>query len=191
MNDSHIKVQYSTSKLGWIKDQFIPYDTEIVFDGDQRFRQAYESVSERGNWKIWQSHMLKLRKTKRLEIKFMMAASFASVLVSLLGGLPFIVDLWGETEGGKTVSLMVATSIWANPDESAYIGDFKTTEVALEAKADMLNHLPMVLDDTSKTSSRIRDNFEGMVYDMCSGKEKADLTKSLESAERIDGRTVF
>lgn len=179
MNDSHIKVQYSTSKLGWIKDQFIPYDTEIVFDGDQRFRQAYESVSERGNWKIWQSHMLKLRKTKRLEIKFMMAASFASVLVSLLGGLPFIVDLWGETEGGKTVSLMVATSIWANPDESAYIGDFKTTEVALEAKADMLNHLPMVLDDTSKTSSRIRDNFEGMVYDMCSGKGKSRSNKEL------------
>lgn len=179
MNDSHIKVQYSTSKLGWIKDQFIPYDTEIVFDGDQRFRQAYESVSERGNWKIWQSHMLKLRKTKRLEIKFMMAASFASVLVSLLGGLPFIVDLWGETEGGKTVSLMVATSIWANPDESAYIGDFKTTEVALEAKADMLNHLPMILDDTSKTSSRIRDNFEGMVYDMCSGKGKSRSNKEL------------
>lgn len=162
MNDSHIKVQYSTSKLGWIQNDFIPYDTEIVFDGDQRFRQTYDSVSERGNWKIWQSHMQKLRKSGRLEIKFMMAASFASVLVSLLGGLPFIVDLWGETEGGKTVSLMVAASIWANPDESAYIGDFKTTEVALEAKADMLNHLPMILDDTSKTSSRIRDNFEGM-----------------------------
>lgn len=179
MNDSHIKVQYSTSKLGWIQNDFIPYDTEIVFDGDQRFRQTYDSVSERGNWKIWQSHMQKLRKSGRLEIKFMMAASFASVLVSLLGGLPFIVDLWGETEGGKTVSLMVAASIWANPDESAYIGDFKTTEAALEAKADMLNHLPMILDDTSKTSSRIRDNFEGMVYDMCSGKGKSRSNKEL------------
>lgn len=179
MNDSHIKVQYSTSKLGWIQNDFIPYDTEIVFDGDQRFRQTYDSVSEHGNWEIWQSHMQKLRKSGRLEIKFMMAASFASVLVSLLGGLPFIVDLWGETEGGKTVSLMVAASIWANPDESAYIGDFKTTEVALEAKADMLNHLPMILDDTSKTSSRIRDNFEGMVYDMCSGKGKSRSNKEL------------
>lgn len=179
MNDSHIKVQYSTSKLGWINGKFIPYDTDIIFDGDQRFRQAYDSISERGNWKIWQSHMLKLRKSRRIEIKFMMAASFASVLVSLLGGLPFIVDLWGETEGGKTVSLMVAASIWANPDESAYIGDFKTTEVALEAKADMLNHLPMILDDTSKTSSRIRDNFEGMVYDMCSGKGKSRSNKEL------------
>lgn len=179
MNDSHIKVQYSTSKLGWINGKFIPYDTDIIFDGDQRFRQAYDSISERGNWKIWQSHMLKLRKSGRIEIKFMMAASFASVLVSLLGGLPFIVDLWGETEGGKTVSLMVAASIWANPDESAYIGDFKTTEVALEAKADMLNHLPMILDDTSKTSSRIRDNFEGIVYDMCSGKGKSRSNKEL------------
>lgn len=179
MNDSHIKVQYSTSKLGWINGKFIPYDTDIIFDGDQRFRQAYDSISERGNWKIWQSHMLKLRKSGRIEIKFMMAASFASVLVSLLGGLPFIVDLWGETEGGKTVSLMVAASIWASPDESAYIGDFKTTEVALEAKADMLNHLPMILDDTSKTSSRIRDNFEGMVYDMCSGKGKSRSNKEL------------
>lgn len=179
MNDSHIKVQYSTSKLGWINGKFIPYDTDIVFDGDQRFRQSYDSISERGNWKIWQNHMLKLRKSGRLEIKFMMAASFASVLVSILGGLPFIVDLWGETEGGKTVSLMVAASIWANPDESAYIGDFKTTEVALEAKADMLNHLPLILDDTSKVSSRIRENFEGMVYDMCSGKGKSRSNKEL------------
>lgn len=179
MNDSHIKVQYSTSKLGWIGGQFIPYDTEIVFDGDSRFRQTYDSVSEHGNWKIWQSHMQKLRKTGRMEIKFMLAASFASVLVSLLGGLPFIVDLWGETEGGKTVSLMVAASVWANPDESAYIGDFKTTEVALEAKADMLNNLPMLLDDTSKTSARIRDNFEGVVYDMCSGKGKSRSNKEL------------
>ncbi len=179
MNDSHIKVQYSTSKLGWIGKEFIPYDTSIVFDGDSRFKQAYDSVSERGNWKIWQSHVTELRKTGRREIKFMLAASFASVLVNVLGGLPFIVDLWGETEGGKTVTLMLAASVWANPDDSAYIGDFKTTEVALEAKADMLNHLPMILDDTSKTSSRIKDNFEGLVYDLCSGKGKSRSNKDL------------
>lgn len=179
MNDSHIKVQYSTSKLGWIGSDFIPYDTEIIFDGDTRYRQTYESISAHGNWKIWQNHVIALRKTGRVEIKFMLAASFASVLVSILGGLPFIVDLWGETEGGKTVSLMLAASVWANPDESAYIGDFKTTEVALEAKADMLNHLPMMLDDTSKTSSRVRDNFEGVVYDLCSGKGKSRSNKEL------------
>lgn len=179
LNDNEIKVQHSTSKLGWVKGDFIPYDTNIVFDGDGRFRDLFDSVQERGSETIWLKHMTELRKTGRAEVKFMLAASFASVLVGLLGGLPFFVDLWGETEGGKTVSLMVATSVWADPGESRYIGDFKTTDVALEAKADMLNNLPMILDDTSKTSSRIRDNFEGVVYDLCSGKGKSRSNKEL------------
>ena len=178
-NDDYIDVQCSTSKLGWIENEFIPYDTDIIFDGDSRFKQTFESVSERGNYKIWLAHVKELRKSGRIEVKFLLAASFASVLVHILGGLPFFVDLWGETEGGKTVSLMVAASVWANPDESRYIGDFKTTDVALEAKADMLNHLPMFLDDTSKTSARIRDNFEGIVYDLCSGKGKSRSNKDL------------
>ena len=178
-NDDYINVQYSTSKLGWHGNEFIPYQSDIVFDGDNRFRQIFESVQEKGNRETWIEHMKELRATGRMESKFLLAASFSSVLVWLLGGLPFFVDLWGETEGGKTVSLMLAASVWANPDESQYIGDFKSTEVALEAKADMLNHLPMLLDDTSKTSSRIRDNFEGVVYDLCSGKGKSRSNKDL------------
>lgn len=178
-NEEYINIQYSTSKLGWIGKDFIPYDSDIVFDGDSRFKQTFESVQERGSGTLWYGHIKKLRASGRMEVKFLMAASFASALVHLLGGLPFFVDLWGETEGGKTVSLMVAASIWANPDESRYIGDFKTTDVALEAKADMLNHLPLVLDDTSKTSARIRDNFEGVVYDLCSGKGKSRSNKEL------------
>lgn len=105
---------------------------------------------------MWLEHIRSLRRSGRMEVKFLLAAAFASVLLQPLGGLPFFVDLWGETEGGKTVSLMVAASVWANPDESQYIGDFKSTDVALEAKADMLNNLPMLLDDTSKTCSTCR-----------------------------------
>ena len=179
MNDSLIEVQSSTSKLGWHKDEFIPYDDNIVFDGDNRFKALYDAVHERGNEDVWYEHVKKLRASGKKEIKFMLAASLASVLIKPLGGLPFFVDLWGETEGGKSVSLMLACSVWANPDESQYIGDFKTTDVALEAKADMLNHLPMMLDDTSKTSARIRDNFEGIVYDLCSGKGKSRSNKEL------------
>lgn len=178
-NDNEIQVQYSTSKLGWIKNGFIPYDTEIVFDGDSRFKQVFESIEQRGSRETWYDHVKALRKAGRIEIKFMLAAAFASVLIGPLGALPFFVDLWGETEGGKSVTLMLACSIWANPDENRYIGDFKTTDVALEARADLLNNLPMMLDDTSKTSSRIRDNFEGIVYDLCSGKGKSRSNKDL------------
>lgn len=178
-NSESIAVQYSSSKLGWIKGDFIPYDTDIIFDGDSRFKQIFESIQEHGSRDRWYDHVRELRASGRIEIKFMLAASFASVLLSILGGLPFFVDLWGETEGGKTVSLMLACSVWANPDESSYIGDFKSTDVALEARADVLNNLPMMLDDTSKTSARIRDNFEGVVYDLCSGKGKSRSDKEI------------
>lgn len=179
LNDDEIDVQYSSSKLGWIKDGFLPYDTDIIFDGDTRFSHLYEAVEECGDRNIWYEHVKMLRKTGRPEIKILMAASFASVLVAKLGALPFFVDLWGETEGGKTVTLMLAASVWADPADNKYIGDFKTTDVALEVKADMLNHLPMILDDTSKVSGRIRDNFEGLVYDLCSGKGKSRSNKDL------------
>lgn len=179
LNEDYINIQYSSSKLGWIKDDFLPYDTDIVFDGDIRFKQLFESIEQKGSREIWYSHIKELRRAGRIETKFLLAASFSSILVSLLGGLPFIVDLWGETEGGKTVSLMVAASVWANPGENRYIGDFKSTDVALEAKADMLNNLPMILDDTSKVSARIRDNFEGFIYDLCSGKGKSRSNKEL------------
>lgn len=178
-NEDYINVQYSTSKLGWIKGGFLPYDTDIVFDGDARFRQISESVRQEGSRNEWYEHVGALRKSGRVEVKFMLAASFSSALVHPLGGLPYFVDLWGETEGGKTVSLMVAASVWANPDESAYIKDYKGTEVGLEAICDLLNHLPLILDDTSKKNRKIEDNFEGLVYDLCSGKGKTRSNKDL------------
>ena len=162
LNDDDIPVQKSTSKLGWIGQDFIPYDTDIIFDGDMQFKQLYESIGSYGNKQMWMDHVLELRKSGRMEIKFFLAASFASVLVGMTGALPFIVDLWGETEGGKSVAMMLAASIWANPADSMYIGDFKTTDVQLEVRSDLLNHLPLMLDDSSKVSARIRDNFEGV-----------------------------
>lgn len=179
-NRDDIKTQYSTSKLGWGRyGDFLPYDTEVIFDGDYKFHAVYDSIRPHGDYETWKNHVRELRQTGRLEVKFLLAASFSSILIKKIGALPFFVDLWGDTEGGKTVSLMVAASVWADPDESRYIGDFKTTDVALETKADMLNNLPMFLDDTSKVSKKIADNFEGIVYDMCSGKGKSRSNKEL------------
>ena len=179
LNNDDIAIKQSSSKLGWHNGDFLPYEGNIIFDGDTRFKSIRDAIHEEGSETAWLDHVRAIRKTGRIEAKFLLAASFASVLVKMLGTLPFFVDLWGETEGGKSVSLMLACSVWANPDESQYIGDFKTTDVALEAKADMLNNLPMMLDDTSKTSARIRDNFEGIVYDLCSGKGKSRSNKEL------------
>ena len=45
---------------------------------------------------------------------------------------------------------MVAASYMGQSDESAYIKDYKGTEVGLEAICDLLNNLPLILDDPSK-----------------------------------------
>lgn len=178
-NEDYIAVQYSTSKLGWIRGGFLPYDTDIVFDGDARYRQIAESITPTGSRNKWYEHVAQLRRSGRMEIKLMLAASFSSVLVQPLGGLTYFVDLWGDTEGGKSVATMVAASVWANPDESAYIKDYKGTEVGLEVVCDLLNNLPLILDDSSKKNRKIEENFEGLVYDLCSGKGKTRSNKEL------------
>ena len=178
-NDNFIKIKRSTSKFGWLNKDFIPFDGDIIFDGDMKFKQVSESVTTQGDYKTWLDHAKTVRARKRIESKFCLAASFASVLVAPLRGLPFFVDLWGGTEAGKSVALMLAASVWANPDENAFVGDYKSTETALEAKADMLNHLPMLLDDTSNQNRRLAENFESLVYVLCSGKGKTRSNKDI------------
>ena len=178
-NDNFIKIKRSTSKFGWLNKDFIPFDGDIIFDGDMKFKQVSESVTTQGSYTTWLDHVRTVRARKRIESKFCLAASFASVLVAPLRGLPFFVDLWGGTEAGKSVALMLAASVWANPDENAFIGDYKSTETALEAKADMLNHLPMLLDDTSNQNRRLAENFESLVYVLCSGKGKTRSNKDI------------
>ena len=180
MNETNINVCLSSSKLGWSKDgHFLPYDIEITFDGDGKFQQLHDSIHPTGSREAWYELVKSIRSTRTLSVSILLAASFASVLVGKLEALPFIVDLWGETEGGKTVTLMLAASVWANPSENCYIGDFKSTDVGLEVRADCLNSLPMILDDTSKVSERIRDKFESIIYDLCSGKGKTRSNKDL------------
>lgn len=190
-NADHIEVRYSSSKLGWIRKEFLPYDTEITFDGDFKARQLFESIGEYGNREKWYGHLKDLRKTGRFEIKIMLAASFASILLHPIGALPFFVDLWGESEGGKSITLMAAASVWANPEEHAYIGDFTATDIGLEVKANMLNHLPMMLDDTSKKNRRIEENFESIVYNLCSGKGKTRSNKDIGINTENNWRNVI
>jgi len=178
-NTGQIGVQYSSSKLGWIRKEFLPYDTEITFDGDSKAKQLFESISEYGDRDQWYGHIRELRRLGKFEIKIMLAASFASVLVCPTDTLPFMIDLWGESGKGKSVTLAVAASVWATPREHAYIGDYGSTDIGYEAKANILNHLPLMLDDTSKAKKKVLENMEEIVYNLCSGKGKTRSNKEI------------
>ena len=191
LNSDSIELNNSTSKLGWHGTEFIPFDSDIVFDGDVRFRELFKAIHAKGSEVVWLKEVKAVRSSNRMETKMLLAASFASVLVKIIGCLPFFVDLWGETEGGKSVSLMLACSVWANPDESQYIGDYKSTDVALEVRADVLNNLPVLLDDTSNATKKIVDDFENIIYRLCSGKGKSRSNKELGATRENNWKNCF
>ena len=172
-NLNDIPVKNSTSKFGWHDEDFIPYDTYVVFDDESRFKDLAASLKSSGSFDIWLELVRKIRSNKsHYEPQVYMSASFASVLVSKLNMLPFILNVYGKTGGGKTVSLMLAASIWANPAEGKYITDSYATQNAFEIRLDILNHLPLLMDDLSKVRDKLNDNFTDLIYLLCSGKGK-------------------
>lgn len=168
-----IPLNHSTSKFGWHKQDFIPFDKQIIFDDESRFKELANSLKECGSYDVWLELVKKVRQNaKHYEPRVYMAASFASVLVSKLSMLPFIVNIYGKTGGGKTVSLMLACSIWADPAENKYITDSYATQNAFEIRLDILNNFPLMIDDFSKIRDRMGDNFTDLIYLLCSGKGK-------------------
>lgn len=182
-NADMIDIQRSTSKLGWHGDVFVPYDLSIVFDGEYRFRTLFQSIQEGGDYYKWVTLAKELRSCGRLEPRIALAASFASVLIHPLNALPFIVDFYGQTGGGKTVTINIAASIWGDPAPGAYVGNFRASDTNLEIRADMLNSLPMVLDDSKNASKYVQDNYESLIYNLCAGKGKGRSNKDLGVAE--------
>ena len=182
-NADMINIQHSTSKLGWHGNVFVPYDLSIVFDGEYRFRTLFQSIQEQGEYFKWVTLAKQVRSCGRLEPRIALAASFASVLIQPLDALPFIVDFYGQTGGGKTVTINIAASVWGNPAPGAYVGNFRSTDTSLETRADMLNNFPMILDDSKNASQYIRDNYETLIYNLCSGKGKGRSNKELGAAK--------
>lgn len=180
-NMDRIEVQVSTGKLGWIEKEFMPYGKGIIFDNETRFKDTYESIHEQGSCDIWLSLVRQIRKSDRFEPKIYLAAALASVLVEPLNALPFVLNLWGDAGKGKTVAIMLAASVWANPWGNDYVTDPKSTMTALELRMDFLNNLPMLIDDMAQLKNKYDGDFSELVYMFCSGKgkDRANVTLGL------------
>ncbi|MEG1153745.1 MAG: DUF927 domain-containing protein [Ruthenibacterium sp.] len=166
----------SVSRMGWIGAHgFSPYVDELVFDGDANFKTFFESVKTHGNMEKWRDMATIVRK-KSIYARVILAASFASVLVGPLGGLPFFVHLWGGTEAGKTVGLMLAASVWANPEIGRFIHTFNSTAVGREKSAAFVNSLPLILDELQIVKDK--KEFDKDIYMLSEGAGRTRGNKS-------------
>lgn len=178
LNYDIIPEQKSIGRLGYIPGEgFSPYVEGLVFDGDASFRNLYQSVESKGNHGVWYETAMECRR-QSLTARIMLAASFASPILSLVGSLPFFVHLWGVDSGtGKTVALMLAASVWGNPALGSYVQTFNGTQVGQERTAAFLNHLPVCLDELQLTKdSRGKTNFD--VYQLAQGVGRSRGKKS-------------
>lgn len=173
LNSDKIPIKKSVSKLGWIDDfNFIPYNEEITYDGDDNFRNAFEAIKSKGSYERWLKEMHYVR--ENLVARLTMAASFGSVLLKILGKKPLVVMIWGTTGDGKTVAGMVAMSIWGNPTEGCLQYSLNNTDNFNYRIADFFNNLPVFFDELQtykgNTSKLIMNLTEGIDR----GKAKVD-----------------
>lgn len=188
LNMQTIPFYRSISRLGWIEKDFAPYDTTIKYDGDADFQSIYDDVCEHGNYNTWLEHITGLR--KNINIRLMLSASFASVLIEKVGALPFVLHLWGTTGFGKTVSLMVSSSIWGNPDMGCLTRSMNATANSIVRTASFLYSIPFCADEMQQIKDRW-GNYDNFIMFVCEGIDRGKARAHGGVEEQKTWRNAF
>ncbi len=178
LNYDDIPQQDSIARLGYLSDgSFSPYVEGLAFDGDASYGTIFKAIMPHGDYGKWKQEAVRCR-CESLTAQIMLAASFASVLISRIGSLPFFVHLWGGESGtGKSVALMLAASVWGNPEIGQYPQTFNATQVGHEKMAGFLGNIPMCIDELQLSKdSHGRSKFD--VYQLAQGVGRTRGNKS-------------
>lgn len=170
LNVKEIPVNRSTDRIGWINNEFAPYVNDLKYDGDIAFKDVYASIKEVGNYEKWKEVCRNIRKESKIA-HLLLASSFASVLNQMLGVLPFVVHIWGGTGAGKTVGLMLAMSVWGNPEIGKLVRTLNATQVALARYASFVHDIPFAGDELQTIKNRW-DSFDNLVMYLTEGVDR-------------------
>ena len=171
MNTEVIPLNNAVTHLGWTEDGFVPYIKNYKFDGDKSFEGVFKDIRKKGDYELWKEKMFELRQSNEI-IHFIIASSFASVLIGKVHINPFIVHLWGKSGTGKTVALMIAMSIWGNPGIGHLVKNLNSTNVGLERLSAFLNNLPFAGDELQAIKNKYSD-FSELIYSLTQGEGKS------------------
>jgi uncharacterized protein (DUF927 family) len=182
MNINNIKKLDSISHIGWKENDFIPYDSHGIFDGADDFRNIYKAIGSKGNYEKWKETIFELRKHK--VIKLLMATTLASPLLEKLNLQPYMVNLWSSLSGnGKTLSCMVAMSIWGNPDIGALRLSSNNTQNYYSVVASFMRNYTCYFDELQIVKRSKYLDLESLVMDLCNGTEKGRLNRNSQAKE--------
>lgn len=182
MNINNIKKLDSISHIGWKENDFIPYDSHGIFDGADDFRSVYNAIGSKGSVLKWRETIKELRKHK--VIKMLMATTLASPLLEKLNLQPYMVNLWSSLSGnGKTLSCMVAMSIWGNSEIGALRLSSNNTQNYYSVVASFMRNLTCYFDELQIVKRSKYLDMESLVMDLCNGTEKGRLNKNSQAKQ--------
>ena len=188
-HDEKLPRTASRSVMGWAEAEkdgkaetvFMPYTDALAFDGDDTYRSLYTCISERGDRDAWVRTMGDLRLEPvqnahtNIPIRLMLAASFASPMLELIGENPFVLHLFAPTGQGKTVALMVAASVWGDPAQGKMIRSLNMTMNSMLSTAAFLNNMPFFGDELQTLKSRWLKSYDQIVMQLTEGVDRGRM----------------
>lgn len=182
LNLNEINKLSSISHLGWFKDSFIPYDTKGIFDGENDFKNVYSALKSNGSYELWLKTIKEVR--KQTKIKILMGVVLASPLLEKLSIQPYIANFWSSMSGnGKTLSSMLAMSIWGDPKPGALRLSSNSTQNFIISVASFMRNITCYFDELQIIKNNKYLDLNGLVMDLCNGTEKGRLNKNSQARE--------
>ena len=174
--DERLPRHPARSVMGWTENDgrelFMPYSDSIKFDGDDTYRYLYNAIKQKGKLSDWVSYTEPLRLS--IEIRLIMAAAFASPLIELIGENPFVMHLWGGTGTAKTVSLLIAASIFGNPAMGKLVRTMNMTPNAMMSTAAFLNSIPFCGDELQTIKNNF-DSYDRLIMQITEGVDRGRM----------------
>lgn len=189
INTEKIPCNKAITHLGWVEEDFIPFTEDYKFDGDRSFESVFKDVHTKGDYELWKEKVAELR-SRSETLHFIIASSFASVLIELLHINPFIVHLWGKSGTGKSVTLIVVMSIWGNPKIGHLVKNLNSTNVGMERLSAFLNNIPFAGDELQAIKNKYSD-FNELIYKLTQGEGKSRGTVDGGIAEQLKWNCAF
>lgn len=177
INRDKIPVLKSVSRLGWFGEELIPYNDSFEFDNAKDFPNLKEKFGESGTLEDWVD-FFKERRMFNPIARIVMASSVASILLKYIKQPGFTLHIWGQSEYGKTVSSMVAQSIFGNPSQSDNKGigiNFNFTSAGLEYKLNLFNNIPLFVNEMQHQKDA--KDYDKILFLVSEGKGKSRATK--------------
>lgn len=178
LNRDKIKTNLSVSRLGWFNDKLIPYDSEYEFDNEKdlpNIKSKFEAVGELTDW----VEFFKERRKHNNISRIVMASAISSILLKEIKQNGFTLHIWGESEYGKSVTCMVAQSMFGNPAQSGGKGigiNFNLTNAGLEYALNTYNNIPLFINEMQHQKDAV--DYDKLLFLISEGKGRTRATKS-------------